>query len=177
MIFYEGGQWNDGGWFGSSPKIQVFSDGKWTDVETRMCPEYPADSASTQLPANEAYTFIFDKTVECSAIRVVGAKNSLAGHASCAEIEVYGMNVGETPIDTPKTTTEPERITTAPITGEIPTVTSSAPTTSTPVTSGESGNSSAGNRSGTVFALCAVAVIALLASLTAFFVIKKRKKR
>lgn len=177
VIFYEGGQWNDGGWFGSGPKIQVLSDGKWTDVETRMSPEYPADSASAQLPANEAYTFIFDKTVECSAIRVVGAKNSLAGHASCAEIEVYGMNVGETPIDPPKTTAGSEQTTTVPTTSEIPTVTSSAPTTSAPVMSGESGNSSSGNKSGTVFALCSAAVLVLLASLTTFFITKRRKKR
>lgn len=170
VIFYEGGHWNDGGWFGSSPRIQVFSDGKWTDVGTRINPEYPADSASAQLPANEAYTFIFDKTVECSAIRVVGAKNSLAGHASCAEIEVYGMNVGETPIDPPKTTTGLGQTTTAPATAEKPTVTSSA-------ASGASGDSSVGvNKSGPVYALCIATVLVLIISIVTVLKIKKKNR-
>ena len=33
----------------------------------------------------------------CSKIRVVGANNSLAGHASCSEIEVFGYGANQTP--------------------------------------------------------------------------------
>ncbi len=90
VVFWEGGHWNDGGWFGDTPYVQVLVDGKWKDAESVVSPSYPGDSLQAQLPANESYIFVLKDVVTCSAVRIVGPLNSLAGHASCAEIEVYG---------------------------------------------------------------------------------------
>jgi uncharacterized protein len=95
ILFYEGGHWNEGGWFGSVPYVQAKINGKWTTVKATMTPDYPGDSYSEQFPSNETYTFILDTPTECSAVRIVGYKNSLAGNASCVEIEVYGKNTAD----------------------------------------------------------------------------------
>jgi hypothetical protein len=103
VIFYEGGHWWDGGWFGATPYVQVLIDGEWTDVESKITPEYPGDSQTEQMPVNEVYIFTLSEAVDCEGIRVLGKSNSLAGHASCAEIEVYGSKIGaDTPTDDPK---------------------------------------------------------------------------
>ncbi|MBQ7354026.1 MAG: glycoside hydrolase family 127 protein [Clostridia bacterium] len=102
IAFYEGGHWWDGGWFGAAPYVQVLIDGKWTDVESKLTPEYPGDSQAEQMPVNEVYIFTLSKAVDCEGIRVLGKANAQAGHASCAEIEVYGSKIdADTPIEDP----------------------------------------------------------------------------
>ena len=95
VVFWEGGHWNNGGWFGSAPYVQVRTDGKWTDVGSVISPAYPGDSLSEQLPSNESYVFTLGSPVVCSGVRVLGKRNGFAGHASCAEIEAYGMSASD----------------------------------------------------------------------------------
>lgn len=106
VIFWEGGHWNDGGWFGESPKLQVFSDGKWKDVGFSLTPDYPTDNREAQGATHESYIFTLSENVRCSKVRIVGKNNSFAGHASVSEIEVYcNGRVSEKPpvVDPPKT--------------------------------------------------------------------------
>ena len=137
VLFYEGGHWNDGGWYGSSPKVQVLVDGEWKDVSSSISPEYPEDSYTEQIPVGEMYTFTLENAVNCTAVRVIGSKNKLAGHASCAEIEVYGK-AGElkTPeTSSPTVTTDPTPVTTDPTpvtTDPAPVTTEPAPVTTEP---------------------------------------------
>ena len=112
VIFWEGGHWDDGGWFGSTPKLQIFKDGEWVDSGVSVSPSYPEDNRGAQGYTHEPYYFTLDDTITCSAIRIVGAKNSLAGHASVVEIEAYGYKEGETPV-----VTEPDD----PVTPDDPT--------------------------------------------------------
>ena len=100
VVFWEGGHWADGGWFGDTPTVQVMVNKKWVDVSYTLTPNYPGDSQKEQNPGNEAYAFILDKPVMCTAVRVLGKRNSASGgHTSCAEIEVYGMRAEDVPSD------------------------------------------------------------------------------
>lgn len=111
VLFWEGGHWNDGGWFGSSPKLQCYVNGEWVDADCEISPAYPGDNRDAQGLPYEHYFFTLEETVTCSKIRVVGANNSLAGHASCSEIEVFGYGANQTPETeepvTPPATQEP----------------------------------------------------------------------
>ena len=97
IVFWEGGHWNDGGWFGETPFVQVLIDGEWIDVVTTISPEYPDDSGESQAPVNESYVFTLKDPIICSGARVLGKQNHLAGHYSCAEFEVYGVSVENFP--------------------------------------------------------------------------------
>ncbi len=133
VIFWEGGHWNDGGWFGNSPVLEVYSDGEWKSVDFTMTPSYPADNRDAQADINESYIFNLTNSVECSKVRVRGAKNQYAGHASVSEIEVYAKTQEETPVTTPDTTpvTTPD---TTPVT------TPDTTPVTTPVTNPKTGN-------------------------------------
>lgn len=92
VIFWEGGHWNDGGWFGAEPTLELRIGGKWVPADAPISPEYPEDSFEAQQPTNEAYTFVLSVPTECDGVRIIGKTNRLAGHASCAEIEVFMEN-------------------------------------------------------------------------------------
>ncbi len=175
IIFYEGGHWNDGGWFGTTPYIQAKVNGKWVDVDASIDPDYPADSASAQLPQNEAYTFVLETPVECSAIRVIGGKNSLAGHASCAEIEVYGTTVGEQIITTTSNKTDESKV---PEASSANPVTSNDTITTVPSTTSDKTTEESGGNDGKIAVVSAVAAAATLgiAAIIIIFVKKKKKK-
>ena len=121
VVFWEGGHWNDGGWFGDTPYVQVLVDGKWKDAESVVSPSYPGDSLQAQLPANESYIFVLKDVVTCSAVRIVGSLNSLAGHASCAEIEVYGDYEG-CYVDPEPVVTDAPPVTDSPVVTGVPAV-------------------------------------------------------
>lgn len=100
VIFWEGGHWDDGGWFGSSPKVQCFVDGAWVDVDFEISPEYPADNRDAQGAYGETYLLTLDKAVTCSKVRIVGNKTSLGGqHASIIELQVNGYAAGQAPTE------------------------------------------------------------------------------
>ena len=110
VVFYEGGHWTNGGWFGESPTVQVLVNSKWIDVPFRMTPDYPGDQFIQQMPSNEAYTFTLSEPVVCRGIRVLGKQNTASGkHTSCTEITVYGMAASDVP-----TVTEPGETTANP---------------------------------------------------------------
>ena len=148
VIFWEGGHWNDGGWFGSSPVLEVYSDGEWKSVDFTLTPSYPSDDRAEQADINESYIFNLNTAVECSKIRVRGAKNSFAGHASVSQIEVFVKTQVDTPDTTPETTPDTTPVTT--------------PDT-TPVTNPKTGNALSAMFIVTVVALFGTAVTVVTA--------------
>ncbi len=91
IVFWEGGHWTNGGWFGDEPYVQVMVDNRWVDVKCKISPDYPEDVLEKQLPANEAYIFTLETPINCTAVRILGKQTAYSGHhVSCAEIEVYG---------------------------------------------------------------------------------------
>ena len=122
VVFWEGGHWWDGGWFGSAPYVETLVGGEWVKANATLTPEYPEDNLDAQNPDFDAYIFTLDTPVVCEGIRVVGTPNTQAGgHASCSEIEVYGsLNVPAEPepeivIEEPETTAEPEPVPETPV--------------------------------------------------------------
>ncbi len=93
VVFWEGGHWTNGGWFGDTPYVQVMVNNRWVDAPCTVTPEYPSDSMESQMPSNTAYVFTLESPVVCTAVRVLGKYTGYSGHhVSCAEIEVYGMS-------------------------------------------------------------------------------------
>gem|GEM_PF-2513944 len=178
VIFWEGGHWNDGGWFGSAPYLQVKVDGVWKDVETQLSPEYPGDSLQEQNPSNESYTFVLKTPVKCSAVRVAGAPNSLAGHASCAEIEVYGQTIGTPDPGTDKPVTD-KPITDKPVTDKPVTdkPVTDKPTTDKPGTDDKKPSESTEKSSPAGWIALGVAAAAAAAGTAVALIIRKKKKK
>ena len=117
VIFWEGGHWGDGGWFGSAPKLQILVGEEWKDANASIDRAYPADNRDAQGETHESYIFTLSEAVTCKGVRIVGANNSLAGHASVSEIEVY--TPFPTPVqDDPGTGTGTGTETEAPATGD-----------------------------------------------------------
>ena len=183
VVFWEGGHWNDGGWFGSAPYLQVKVDGEWKDVETILSPEYPGDSFTAQSPSNESYTFVLKTPVKCSAVRVAGAPNGLAGHASCAEIEVFGKNVETSDPGTDKPGTD-KPVTDKPITDKPVTDKTTSdkpntdkPATDDPVTDDKKPTENAGKGSSAGWVALGVGAAAAGAAVIAAALIIRRKKK
>ncbi len=152
VVFWEGGHWNDGGWFGAAPKLQCFVNGEWKDCEFTLSPAYPADNRDAQGFTHEPYYFDLENTVTCSKVRVVAAKNTFAGHASCCEIEAYGYEAGKTPSENESN--------------------SSNPTVSNPIASGSSSSGNSPTTSDGV--MIAVGFVALTA-MSATVILNKKK--
>lgn len=90
VVFWHGGLFWDGGWFGEAPKLQVLQGGEWKDVNAPISPAYPEDTFDAQAGGPASFTFVPAEAVECEAVRVIGPMcKQAAGHSSCAEIEVY----------------------------------------------------------------------------------------
>ncbi len=124
VVFWEGGMWGDGGWFGAVPAVQLLLDGKWYSYDQAVTPEYPDNTADKQSPAFEPYIFALSKPVLCQGIRVIGAPNAFGSNVSCSEIEVWGYESGsdiahdvldgKTPVETTTVPTETEPQNTEP---------------------------------------------------------------
>lgn len=162
VVFWEGGHWGDGGWFGGAPKLQLLKDGKWYDYEQTMTPDYREDSAAAQLPKFEPFIFNLSQPVLCEGVRVIGPGNQNGNNVSCSEIEVWGYAANtdvahdtlddKTPVDTTVETeplppvtdtqdteeTEPNEETTAETDDET---TSTDETTTTPTTTPDTNKS------------------------------------
>jgi hypothetical protein len=88
LVFQEGRQFSDGGWF-TSIKVQVRQNGTWVDVPG-------ANSAATSSPpypgANgvgfETFTFSFPP-ISGDGIRIDGAPGGASTFVSCGELRVY----------------------------------------------------------------------------------------
>ena len=111
VVFWEGGHWNNGGWFGATPKLQLLKDGEWYDYKQTITPEYREDSAEKQLPKFAPFIFDLSQPVICDGVRVIGPGNQFGTNVSCSEIEVWGYeknaSVAHDTLDG-KTPVEPE---------------------------------------------------------------------
>jgi hypothetical protein len=86
VMFQEGGAFSDGGWFTSTPTIQVRQSGVWNNVTGQgVTPSYNANNTTSF----EQYTFTFD-AIQGDAIRVSGTPGGSMTFISCGELEVYG---------------------------------------------------------------------------------------
>ena len=183
VVFWEGGQWGNGGWFGDAPKVQLLMNSEWYDCEQIMTPDYPDDDATAHLPSFQPYIFSLSKPVLCEGVRVIGPKNQFGQNTSCSEIEVFGYKA-DADIDyltldgkssvIPGTTDDPA------LTGEN-TTEIGGPVTDVPITD-QSGKNNAGNEKTTnhgkfdfVWWIVA-AVIVAAGAVTGFLLGSKRKK-
>ncbi|GAA1415302.1 hypothetical protein GCM10009601_04690 [Streptomyces thermospinosisporus] len=74
----------DGGWFSSTPRIQVRRDGAWTDVTGQtVTPAYPTSPAAG---TNRTYVFDFDTTTG-DGVRIIGGSGGSQTFTSLAELE------------------------------------------------------------------------------------------
>lgn len=91
LIFTEGMHFDNGGWFANgTPKVQIYNDAKWLNVDYTITPEYPNANSQQAFGANfTQYTFTFEK-VKCKGIRLMGTAGGSAGFISVIELEVFG---------------------------------------------------------------------------------------
>ncbi|MGN1096153.1 MAG: ADP-ribosylglycohydrolase family protein, partial [Eubacteriales bacterium] len=87
--FTEGMHFNDGGWFESTPAVEVLVDGKWTEVKATVSPDYPEGSTKdAHGDSFETYTFTLETPVEnCKGIRISGVAGGSARFISAAELK------------------------------------------------------------------------------------------
>ncbi|MDT6985496.1 DUF4185 domain-containing protein [Streptomyces lusitanus] len=86
VAYTTGRMFDDGGWFGTAPRIQVRRGGVWTDVTGQtVSPAYPASPAAG---THRTYVFDFD-TVTGDGVRVIGGSGGTQTFTSIAELEVY----------------------------------------------------------------------------------------
>lgn len=86
VVFQEGGAFGDGGWYTSTPTIQVRQSGVWNNVTNQNCsPSYNANNTLSF----ETYTFTFD-AIQGDAIRIFGTPGGAEAFMSCGEFEAYG---------------------------------------------------------------------------------------
>jgi PKD domain/PQQ-like domain len=92
LVFQEGDQFGDGGWF-TSLKVQVRQSGVWTDVGgTVVSPTYSGANGITF----ETFTFTFN-AVTGDGIRIDGAPGGANTFISVGELRAYGVTVTSTP--------------------------------------------------------------------------------
>lgn len=89
LVFNEGGHWGtDGGWFNNGiMRVEVYTDGEWTEVETKVTPAYPADNGVSD--GGGIYVFTFEG-IRAEGIRLIGEAGGTCKIISCGELEVYG---------------------------------------------------------------------------------------
>ena len=90
MVFQEGINFVDGGWFANGTlKVQVLQGGTWTDVASTVSPLYPnANSQGTFGQNYETYSITFN-SVTGDGIRLYGRAGGSANFISTGELEVY----------------------------------------------------------------------------------------
>ena len=89
VVFQEGRQFGDGGWFASGPTVQVRQNGAWTAVSNvRVRPAYPGANGVTF----ETFQLDFDRATG-DAIRIHGAPGGSARFISVGELEIYGAEL------------------------------------------------------------------------------------
>ena len=96
--FTEGKHFKDGGWFTAQPKVEVFVDGGWKEVEVDISREYPTGNSLDAHGNNfDIYTFIFKEAVECQGVRFVGVPGGSAHFISVGEITplLADVNAGD----------------------------------------------------------------------------------
>ena len=91
MVFTEGMQFDNGGWFENGTlRIEALIDGSWKKLDVVSEPEYPNGNKQSDFGANfETYTLAFEP-VKASGIRLIGSAGGSMHFISVAELEVYG---------------------------------------------------------------------------------------
>ncbi|TMA78315.1 MAG: hypothetical protein E6J72_14315, partial [Deltaproteobacteria bacterium] len=125
VVFQEGMNFADGGWF-TSLRVQVRQNGTWNTVTGLVStPTYPTTNDGVSY---ETYTLTFTATTG-DGIRIDGAPGGQNQFISVGELEIYGPSGGATATPQPPTPTAvaPTRTRTAtPVTTATPVRTASA---------------------------------------------------
>ena len=82
VLFTDGLHFDNGGWYETTPSVQVLKDGVWTDVSSTCDPAYGGNEPFT------TFTFTLDSPVWCEGVRVTGKPGGSATFVSCAELDV-----------------------------------------------------------------------------------------
>ncbi|MCA1654926.1 MAG: DUF4185 domain-containing protein [Pseudonocardiaceae bacterium] len=90
LVYTTGTMFADGGWFGSTPTVQVRRDGVWHGVTgLRITPGYPTSAAAG---TNRTYVLSFDATTG-DGIRIIGGAGGPATFTSIGELQAFYGNV------------------------------------------------------------------------------------
>ncbi|OJX95409.1 uncharacterized protein DUF4185 [Salana multivorans] len=85
VVYVPGPQDSLGGWFASSPRVEVRRDGVWHEVAATVTPPYPTDW--TALEEDE---YVFDLDAQCAdAVRIAGEPGGGMRYTSIRELEVW----------------------------------------------------------------------------------------
>lgn len=85
VVYVPGPQDSLGGWFTSTPRVEVRRAGGWTEVEASVSPEYSGD-----FTALEEVEYTFDFAPVCAdAVRIVGEPGGFGRYTSISELEVH----------------------------------------------------------------------------------------
>ena len=88
VTFQEGQHWPDGGWFESTPRVQVRQGGAWTDVVDAVAsPAYRADDGV----GFDTYQLSFAPSTG-DAVRVIGPPGGSGGFVSVAELRAWSVS-------------------------------------------------------------------------------------
>jgi hypothetical protein len=94
VVYTTGTMFPDGGWFASGLRVQVRSNGVWTNVSGEW--SSPGYIYSTAAGANTSYTFTFP-TTSADGVRVIGTPGGSDTFTSVGEVSAYdagGFAVG-----------------------------------------------------------------------------------
>ncbi|MGW1167944.1 hypothetical protein [Streptomyces sp. NPDC002550] len=86
VVYTTGDMFSDGGWFAQNLRVQVRTNGTWTDVAgLRTSPSYPYDSSAGR---NHTYQFDFTPT-SGDGVRIIGVPGGTKTFTSIGELEAY----------------------------------------------------------------------------------------
>ncbi len=91
ILFTEGMNFDDGGWFkNGSLRVQALVGGAWKDVNATVSPSYPISDSKSDFGTDfESYSMVFEP-ITASGIRIIGMAGGRMHFISVAELEVYG---------------------------------------------------------------------------------------
>ncbi|MBE6667662.1 MAG: hypothetical protein E7607_05090 [Ruminococcaceae bacterium] len=94
VLFTEGVNYHDGGWFKSTPTIEVLIDGVWKKVDTECSPKYvETNTLEAQGDPYETFVFTLKEEIACRGIRITGEAGGNKTYISCAELNVEVTHV------------------------------------------------------------------------------------
>jgi hypothetical protein len=87
VVYQTGGMFSDGGWFTSTPQLQILQNGQWVPVPQNVfvTPTYPGTSAAQ---AQATYTFDFQPVI-ASGVRIIGTPGGASHFTSIGQLAVY----------------------------------------------------------------------------------------
>lgn len=94
VLFTEGVNYHDGGWFKSTPTVEVLVDGVWKKAAAECSPAYvETNTQEAQGAPFETFVFTLTEAVTCRGVRITGEAGGNKTYISCAELDVEVTHV------------------------------------------------------------------------------------